>query len=141
MSKFSDYTEANIIRATLQAIAFPLPSGIYLALFIGDPTDAGIPELEVNTSIMPLYARQDMARGGPIASGWSDPVNGQTANTMAVSFQPNTGPSNIVVTHVGLYNAPVGGNLIYHTSLDEAVNLGAGDVASFGASTLIVAAQ
>lgn len=141
MSKFSDYTEANIIRATLQGVTFPLPTGIYLALFIGDPTDAGTTSLEVTTAMMPLYARQDMARTGPIASGWSGPTNGVTSNTMAVSFQPNTGAGTVVVTHVGLYDAPASGNMLYHTQLDQPVILGAGDVASFGANALTIAVQ
>ena len=32
MSKFSNYTEANIIETTLRGAAYPVPSGVYLAL-------------------------------------------------------------------------------------------------------------
>jgi hypothetical protein len=40
MSKFSNYTEANIVETTLRGTAFPVPAGTVRALFTADPTDA-----------------------------------------------------------------------------------------------------
>ena len=40
MSKFSDYLETQILNATLKGGSFPTITTAYLAVFIGDPTDA-----------------------------------------------------------------------------------------------------
>lgn len=116
MSMFSDYTEANVIGATLRGVPFPLPSAVYLALFTSNPNDAKTGN-EVTTAAWPAYARQDAAAGGAISTGWAAPANGVTSNAKKLEFQPNNGASSVVVTHIGLLDAATGGNLLYHAPL------------------------
>lgn len=130
MSKFSDYTEANIINATLRGTAFPLPAGIYLALFTSDPTDAKT-GAEVSTVAWPAYARQDAASGAAISTGWAAPSSGVTSNAKALTFAANNGAGSVVVTHIGLMDAATGGNLLYHSPLAASKTIDPTDSVSF----------
>lgn len=138
MSKFSNYTETNIIATTLRGAAFPVPSHVYLALFTVDPTDADITTNEVQTVAWPSYARQDAASGGVIASGWTAPADGVSSNAKVLTFAANNGASSVAVTHIGLYDAASGGNLLYHAPLVSSKTLLVGDVLSFGISAITV---
>jgi len=138
MSKFSNYTETNIIETTLRGAAFPVPAGIYLALFTADPTDANITANEVQTSAWPSYARQDAASGGSISSGWAAPADGVSTNAKVLTYAANNGVASVPVTHIGIYDALTGGNLLYHAPLVSSKTLLVGDVLSFGIAALTV---
>ena len=138
MSKFSNYTENNIIETTLRGAAFPVPSGIHLALFTADPTDANITANEVNTAMWPAYVRQDCAAGAAIATGWTAAADGVSTNAKVITFPANNGAGNVTVTHIGLYDAAVGGNLMYHAPLVSSKTLLPGDVISFSTGALTV---
>ncbi len=140
MSEFSNYLEEKIIETTLRGAAFPVPSGVYVALFKTDPTDAGS-GTEVNTTEWPAYARKDAAAGGAISSGWTANADGQSSNAKEVAFAANDGAGAVTVTHLALFDAASGGNLLYHTALDASKTLQVGDVLSFaiGAITVTVA--
>ena len=138
MSKFSNYTENNIIESTLRGAAFPVPSGIYLALFTADPTDANITDNEVDTAHWPAYKRKDAADGGAINSGWTAPADGVSSNAKSITYPPNNGTGNVTVTHLGIYDAATGGNLLYHAPLVAPKTLLPGDVISFSIGSLTV---
>lgn len=138
MSKFSNYTEENVIQSTLRGAAFPVPSGIYLALFTADPTDANVNANEVSTASLPAYVRQDTAAGGAISSGWTSPANGVSSNAKAITFPANNGTATVTATHLGLYDAITGGNLLYHSSLVLPKSLLVGDVVSFGIGAISI---
>lgn len=137
MSKFSDYTEANILNTTLKGIAFPVPTTVYIALFTADPTDANTTANEVQTSAWSTYVRKDAADGGAITTGWSSPSGGASANAKAITFPANDGAS-ITVTHIGLYDAITGGNLLYHGPLTNSKTLLTSDVLSFAIGAISV---
>lgn len=138
MSKFSNYTEANIIETTLRGAAFPVPAKTYIALFTADPTDANLTAGEVTVATLPAYVRKDAADGGLIATGWSANAGGVSANAKVVSFPANNGAAQVVVTHIGIYDALTGGNLLYHAPLVTPKTLQVGDVLSFGIGTLTI---
>lgn len=138
MSQFSNYTETNIIETTLRGAAFPVPSGIYVALFTADPTDANVTANEVQTAAWGAYARKDAADGGAISSGWTASSNGVSSNAKAITFAANNGAGQVVVTHIGLYDAATGGNLLYHAPLVSSKTLLVGDVLSFGIGSITV---
>lgn len=141
MSKFSDYLEEKIIETTLRGAVMPAPSSIYIALFTGDPTDANVTTNEVNVASWPAYARQDAATGGAIATGWTPASNGVSSNAKVVTFPANNGASAITVTHLAIYDAQSGGNMLYHAPLVSAKTLQVGDVLSFGIGALTVTVQ
>jgi hypothetical protein len=138
MSKFSNYTEANIIETTLRGAAFPVPAGIYLALATADITDANTTASEVQTSAWPAYARQDAAAGAAISTGWAAPADGVSTNAKVLTYAANNGAASVTVTHIGIYDALTGGNLLYHAPLVSSKTLLVGDVLSFGIAALTV---
>lgn len=141
MSKFSNYTENNIIETTLRGAAYPVPASINLALFTADPTDANTTANEVGTAAWPAYVRKDAADGGVISSGWTAAADGVSSNAKVITFPANNGSGNVTVTHIGIYDAATGGNLLYHAPLVASKTLLPGDVISFsiGALTVTVA--
>lgn len=137
MTMFSNYSETNIINATLRGTAFPLPSAVYLALFTSDPTDAKSGN-EVTTAAWPAYARQDAAAGAAISTGWGAPVNGVTSNAKKLEFQPNNGAGSVVVTHIGLLDAATNGNLLYHSALAQPKTIDPTDSINFPIGSIVV---
>lgn len=137
MSKFSDYTEGNIIETTLRGAAFPVPAKGYIALFTADPTDANVTGNEVQLAAWAAYVRVDAALAGAIATGWSANANGVSSNAKVLTFPANNG-SSITITHMGIYDALTGGNLLYHAPLAASKTLLTGDVLSFGIGSIVV---
>lgn len=138
MSKFSNYTETNIVETTLRGAAFPVPAGVYVGLFTADPTDANVTANEVQTASWPSYGRVDAAGGAAISTGWTAAADGVSSNAKVVTFAANNGASSVTVTHIGLYDAASGGNLLYHAPLVSSKTLLVGDVLSFGIGSITV---
>lgn len=138
MSKFSNYTENNIVETTLRGQAFPVPTSVYIALFTADPTDANVTANEVQTAAWPAYVRKDAADGGLIATGWTASADGVSSNAKTVTFPANNGAGSVTITHIGLYDAANGGNLLYHAPLTSSKTLLVGDVLSFGIGAITV---
>ena len=138
MSQFSNYTETNIIETTLRGASFPVPAAIYIGLFTADPTDANVTANEVTLTAWPAYVRKDAADGGLIATGWTASSNGVSTNAKVTAFPTNNGTGNVTITHIGLYDAAMGGNLLYHAPLVSSKTLLPGDVISFGIGALTV---
>jgi len=139
MSEFSDYTENNIIETTLRGAAFPVPSNVYVALFTADPTDDGS-GAEVSSGAWVGYARIDAASGAAISTGWVASANGSSSNAKTITFAANGGAGDVIVTHIGLFDALTAGNLLYHTPLTTSKTVQPSDVLSFdiGAITVTV---
>lgn len=138
MSQFSNYTETNIIETTLRGAAFPVPAVVYVGLFTADPTDANVTANEIQVAALPAYLRKDAADGAAIATGWTAASNGVSTNAKVITFAANNGAGSITVTHMGLYDAASGGNLLYHAPLVTSKTLLPGDVISFGIGSLTV---
>ena len=139
MSRFSNYTENNIVETTLRGAAFPVPASVFVALFTADPTDANVTANEVQTSAWPAYVRRDAADGAAIATGWTASADGVSSNAKVITFAANNGAGAVTVTHIGLYDAATGGNLLYHAPLVSSKTLQVGDVLSFGIGSITVA--
>lgn len=138
MSKFSNYTETSIIETTLRGAAFPVPAGVYVALFTADPTDANVTANEVQVAAWPAYVRKDAADSAAISTGWTAAADGVSSNAKSITFAANNGAGAVTVTHVGLYDAASGGNLLYHAPLTASKTLLVGDVLSFGIGSITV---
>lgn len=139
MAAFSDYLEEGILQHTLRGQALPVPATIYMALFTQNPTDTGaVANSELADS---MYAREDVAQGGTIGSGWSSPsVSGdgtEVANAKVLQFPP-IADGTVTVTHYGLYDAASGGNLLYHGAFTVSKSLEVNDVLSIAVGGLQV---
>ena len=125
MSEFSNYLENAIINATLRATSYTSPSSVFVALFTSDPTDAGSgTELSGNA-----YTRKAVTFGAP--------SNGVTSNSADVNFDQATGNWG-TVSHIGIYDASTGGNLLYHTPLTSSKTIETGDLFKIATSSLVV---
>lgn len=142
MSAFSNHLETGLLNHTLRGAALAAPSGVFLALFTSDPTDAGTGD-ELTDS---AYSRQDIAGGDAIATGWTepdvydngtDPVGHAVTNAKLITFPPIE-DTTVTVTHYGIYDAATGGNLLYHGEFAVAQTLAVNDVMSVAVGGLTV---
>ena len=126
MSAASNFLENAIIEATLRGAAFPVIAKTYISLHTNDPTDSG--GSEVTTALWPGYARQDAAKGGAIADGWTAAVDGVSKNALQLIFPVFDGSADLTVTHFSLYDAATGGNMLVHAPLQAQRTVQNGDV-------------
>lgn len=129
MPAMSTYTQAAFINAALRGTTFTAPAtaGLGLELFTADPTVAN---LIANRVTAPWYTRQ-------LTGTWTAPASGVTSNNSVISFPAVTG-SQITITHVGIYDAASGGNLLFFAPLAQAKTLDIGDVLSFAVGALTI---
>lgn len=123
MAAMSDYLENAILNATLRGQAWTPPATVYLALYTSDPTDT-----KTGTEVTGgAYARQTIA--------FNAPLNGAASSTADVLYPIATAGWG-TVTHIGIFDAATGGNLLYHGPLtntktiatDDQLKLAAGDI-------------
>jgi len=136
MSNFSDTTETNIINATLRAIAYPLPSAIYIALFTAAPGEADSPSDEAAYT---GYAREDADAGGALGSGFTSPTNGVSSNNNELVFGANQDVGDAVITHMAILDSASGpSNMLYWAELTAPKTLQQNDKIVFGAGSIQV---
>ena len=130
MAEMSDYLENAMLNLTLNGTAFTAISTPYVSLHTADPTDAGT-GAEVSGG---SYARQSASFGTPSVVGSS-----YRADTDADVTFPTATASWGTVTHIGIWNAASGGNLLYHTALDSSKTIDSGDIFKITTGNLTVA--
>lgn len=111
---FTNHLETELLDFAFTTGTATRPTAWYVALFTATPNDAG-GGTEVSGS---AYARQSVAFS----------VSGNTAsNTGAVEYPTSTG-SYGTVSHVGVFDASTGGNLLAYSALNVAKAIATGDV-------------
>ena len=131
MSAFSDHLESALVTATLRGGTYT-GGAVYVAVFTGDPTDAGTgPELSDSG-----YVRQ-RAHTTVASDGFTVPANGSTSNARNLIF-PAIVDSQKTVTHWGIFDAQNSGNLLYHAAMLNPKTLDPTDVLSFPVGSLII---
>jgi hypothetical protein len=121
----SDYLENALLNAVLRNTPYTSPSQVYVALFTSDPTDAGT-GTEVSGG---GYARQPVT--------FNAPSNGQVTNAADILF-PVATASWGTVTHIGIYDAQTGGNLLFHGALTTSKTISANDQLKIAAGSLSI---
>ena len=113
---FSNTAETLVLDWLLTGGAATRPTAWYLALYTAAPGEAG-GGTEV-TTVGTAYARQSAAFT----------VTGDTAsNTAAIEF-PTATATYGTVSHVGVFDAATGGNLIAYATLSASKVIDTGDV-------------
>lgn len=129
MSGLSDYLE-NKFALWLKGTQMPTPpAGLYVALFNGDPTDAGTGGADVTTTIR---------TAGRVAVTFDISVGVLTSNA-AVDF--GTAAAAATISHFGIYDAASGGNLLALQALtggSKTVGAGTNVLFASGALTIIL---
>jgi hypothetical protein len=139
MNSFSDYLELKLLQHVFTTTAYTAPTGRYLALFTTAPSETG-PGLEVSGF---AYAR--MAATFDVLSGFElDPVgNPGVLVTAAVNHDVVEFPTATnnwgSITHVGVFDAATGGNMLAYAQLAVARNITTGDIFRFPAQKFAVA--
>lgn len=134
MSALSDYLEENILNLICNGDALSAPA-TYIALFTSDPTDAGS-GTEVSGG---GYARVLVNANGGASPTWNlateDSPGHKVSNAAAVAF-PQATEDWGEVTHVAVFDAASGGNLLMHGPLTTPKTVGVGDTFQFAAGAL-----
>ena len=119
MSGLSNYLENKLLDHALRNTSYTPVATVYLALYVGSPTDAGSGGAEVAAT------RQAITFGA--ASG------GTVSNSSSISF---TSMPAVTVTHIGVFDASTGGNLLFHGALSSSVVAASGDTFTIAANDL-----
>ena len=114
---FSNTFETHVLNYVFTATSVTRPTAWYIALFTSNPAeDASGTEVSASGT---AYARQSV----------SFSVSGNLAtNSAAVEFPTATGSGFGTVTHIGVYTASSGGDLIAYSALSASKAIAAGDV-------------
>ena len=111
---FSNYLENKLLLHTFGATAYTAPTTLYLAIHTTNPAEDNT-GTEVSGS---AYARQTVA---------FTVTTSTASNTVAVEFPTATGSWG-TLTHVGVYDALTGGNLLAYAALTTSKIIGTNDV-------------
>lgn len=128
MSGLSHYTQAALLN-WLKGTAMPAaPSGVYVGLFNGDPSDTGSAGAEVTATIR---------AGGRVAATFGA-LTGNTsmANSADVDFGAAAGAAT--VSHFGLFSAASGGNLLASGAVAQSKSVAATNLVKFPAGSLTI---
>ncbi|MCC7462087.1 MAG: hypothetical protein IT480_06440 [Gammaproteobacteria bacterium] len=140
MAALSDYLENNLIDWLLRAQSFTPPATVYVGLLTAAPSDSG-GGTEVSGG---SYARVSVASSlanwagtqSAASTTASSGTGGTTSNNGAITF-PSPTANWGTVTHVGIYDASSGGNLLIWAALTTSKTVNNGDAApSFAAAAL-----
>ncbi|MEL0016358.1 MAG: hypothetical protein VW715_14145 [Rhodospirillales bacterium] len=113
---FSDTFETHVLNYVFTATSVTRPTAWYLALFTSNPADDAS-GTEVSTSGT-AYARQSA----------SFTVSGDTASNSAAIEFPTATASFGTVSHVAVFDASTGGNMIAYAALTASKAIDTGDV-------------
>jgi len=122
MSGLSNYLENKLLDHTLRNASYTPVTTVYLALYVGSPTDTGSGGTEVAVT-------RQAATFGAAASG-------TVSNSSSISF---TSMPVATVTHIGIFDADTGGNLLIHGALSSSVVAASGDTFTIQANDLDIA--
>jgi hypothetical protein len=124
---FSDYAIPKMLDHMLGTTAFTKPTAVYAALFVGDPTGAGV---EVTGT---GYARKAVTFAA--ATGAGD--IGSAASNANADFG-TAGAAWGTVDYCAIYDAITGGNMIAYGPLEVSRAVVSGDPVKFPSGSLIV---
>lgn len=125
MTAMSDYLEQRILDHVLAGVPYAPPATRYISLHTASPSDANVTTTEV---VGGQYQRA-LAQFAAASTAGTTSNN----NTLAFAGMPAT-----TVTHVAIYDAPTGGNLLYHGALTAPVIVTAGGTFVIAAGNLVV---
>lgn len=123
----TDYFENRMLNL-MRGQSITAPTNVYLALFLSNPTDTGTGGTEISYT---NYARQAVTFSAPAASGTGLMIQ----NSAQISFAEATAAVG-TVTHIALYDALSGGNMLLYGQLDTPLVIQAGVTPVFRANSI-----
>lgn len=134
MASFSNYSEDKVLNNLFRGEAFSVPN-LHIALFTssaGLENNNAAAQTEVPTADTG-YARVAV----PSYTGFTVSSNGQSTNAVALEFPAATMDWG-TVTHIGIMDAEIGGNVILWGSIRNARPIYSGDIIRFAVGSIIV---
>jgi hypothetical protein len=110
--------------------SFTKPTTLAVALFTAAPGDSG-GGTEVSGGAYARVARNPLDANWDATSG----TDGHTANTADITF-PTATANWGTITHVGIFDASSGGNLLFYGALTTSKAVNTGDTFKFSAGDL-----
>lgn len=126
----SDYLEEKVMNAVLRGQPFPTIPKVFVALFTTDPGDDGSTGVEVSGG---GYARKEATFTAPVQEAGA----ATCCNTSEIDFGVATGNWE-TITHIGLYDAGEGGNMLYRSQLQTAKTIETADSLRFAVGKIKV---
>lgn len=111
---FTNYLETEILDHVFGGAAYSAPGTLYVGLFTSAPGEAG--------------GGVEVSGGGYVRQSAAFTVTGNTASNNASIEYPTATASYGTVTHVGIFDAASGGNLMAYASLTASKAIDTGDV-------------
>lgn len=125
MSALSDHAEKLVLDWLMTTGTATRPSAWFVALYTAAPSDSG-GGTEVSGS---GYSRKSASFNAASSPG------GTTSNNAVISWTA-AGGNYGTVTHVGIFDASTGGNLLWHGSLSTPKTVNDGDTIQFSSGNL-----
>jgi len=125
MSALSDYAEKLVLDWLMTTGSATRPTAWFVALYTAAPSDSG-GGTEVSGS---GYSRKSVTFNAASTPG------GTTSNSNIVSWTA-AGGNYGTVTHVGIFDASTGGNLLWQGGLSTSKTVNDGDTIQFSAGNL-----
>lgn len=111
-----DYLEKGVLN-TLLGVTFPAPSKCYLALYLSDPGESGSAGVEVSYT---GYQRMEVQFSAPAQTS-----GGLGVQSLSDLTFPTPPAAVGTVTHIGVLDSLVGGNMLARVELVEPLSIGA----------------
>lgn len=127
MTALSDYSELAVLNLLFKNTAFTAPSA-YLGLFTDDPTDAGTGTEVTGNG----YARVQ------IDNKMASAASGSIASNADITFPTASGGAFGTVTHIGIFDAASGGQLLAHGALSASRVISDGDTFQINSGSLTI---
>ena len=128
MASKSDFLENAILNHMVGGPDYARPATLYFALYTSAPTDAGGGTEVAGGS----YARAAVTNN---ANNFPAAVSGLKSNAVAIPYAAASAAWGNA-THFGIFDAPVGGNLLFHNSLTVPRSIGSGDQYTFSINAI-----
>lgn len=131
MSSFGNYLENELLDHVFGAAAYTAPATLYLALSTADPLDDGS---GLNEPSGGSYARLGVTNNltnFPAATG------GSKSNGVDFTFVTATASWG-VISHMAIFDAVSGGNMLAHAALTSSKTIDNGDTVIFEAGNLTI---
>ena len=125
MSAASDYLENELLDHVLSNAAYTSPTTVYVGLHTADVTDAGT-GTEVSGG---SYARESASFA--TASGGSASTNADITFTTATATWGT-------ITHVAIWDAVTGGNVLFHGAVTTSKTIESGDTFQISSGNLTI---
>ena len=128
---FTNFLELELLDHVLGNSAYPAPATVYVGLSTTAPNDDGTNFTE---PVGGAYVRAAVTNN---LTNWPAAVSGTKQNGTTITFPEATSAWGSI-THVGIFDAAVAGNLLMKGALSVARNIEIGDTAQFPPNNITV---